>query len=502
MAIRSDSGADKGPKPAKNRLFGRFSGVVFCLFIAVLPRLVAAQTPANPKPASLVLSPHFQVFSARDSAADPVATSRAFYAGASDFAHHHSDTLYLVSHSDLKQAVKTARGYEYRRTNAELATRLGIDSYTKLDVTSASTYLESAFETYRELHYGLVDPERVAEVALYLALSYIEQDRTTLKLFDRLQTMTLLDPARRIRPGFYPDDVVAIYESARESLITLLQNEGPQTRQAAQLASFSDTDFAAFGYAWPTGRGTFEATLYLYSQDEARFLPPESIEIADLDPRTLYAAGNRLMSRFLPCLITPAPQDNDNSTVVQSDGASPFSLAFGFAYASFMQYPYYDRARTKPWGNYGLSVAGRLRLTRDFSVVLGAHILNSIRDYGGFLFDDFSTLRGFLGGDLGVTVGAFNFGAQFGFEGSTLGSFFACPEVNALCAERADRSHAVRIDNDNLFFGANVRPRIIWNAYRQFSLIASGSVSYYFIPLSQQNFNLPITGQLGVSYRF
>ncbi|AWV90614.1 hypothetical protein [Bradymonas sediminis] len=472
------------------------------LFIVAGPAGLSAQAPPAPKPASLVISPHFQVFADFEDADAAVRTSRAFYQGAADFARRQHDTLYLVSQSDLQQAVRTARGYDYRLTNAELATRLGIDSYTKLDVASAATYLESAFETYQELNYGLVDPERVAEVALYLALSYIEQDRTTLKLFDRLQTMTLLDPARRIRPGYYPDDVVRIYDSARESLVTLLRDEGPQTREAAALAEFSDTDFAAFGYAWPTERGTFEATLYVYSQSESRFLPPESIEIADLDPATLRAAGNRLMSRFLPCLIAPPQPTAPASTVVTTNGASPFSLDFGFAYTSFMQYPYQERARTQPWGNYGLSVAGRLQLTHEFSLVLGAQLLNSMRDYAGFVFDDFSIARGFFGGDLGVSVGAFNFGAQLSLEGSSLGSFYACPDINAQCAERADRNFAVRIDNDSLFVGANVRPRIIWNAYRQFSLIASGSASYYFVPLSRRNFNIPLSGQLDVSYRF
>ena len=500
MAMTSKARISKWGKWARwGAAFG-LRGVVVWLFLSAVPALLAAQTPPAPKPASLVISPHFQVLADFEEPADALAASRAFYEGATDFARRHTDALYLVSHSDLKQAVKTARGFEYRLTNAELATKLGIDSYTRLDTAEAATYLESAFETYTQLHYGLVDPERVAEVALYLALSYIEQDRTTLKLFDRLQTMTLLDPARQIRPGYYPDEVVEIYRSAREALSTLLYQEGPQTREAAQLASFADTDFVAFGYIWPTERGTFEARLYLYSHSEARFLAPESIELADLDARTLRSAGNRLMSRFLPCmLVAPDTGAPARSTVVQSDGESPFSLSFGFAYASYLQYPFQQRARTKPWGNYGLSVGAKLRLTQDFSVILGTHLLNSTRDYGGFLFDDYSTFRGFFGGDLGVAAGAFDFGVQLSMEASNIGGFYACPEINAICAERADRSYAVRIDNDTIFVGVNVRPRIIWNVYRQFSLVASASASYYF---SRQSFNLPLTGQLDVSYRF
>jgi hypothetical protein len=475
---------------------------VRALFLCVVGWAVVASTsPAQAAaPPSVVISPHFQVFPELDSPADPAKLSRAFYQGATDFARRHADRIYLVTRSDLKQAVRTARGFDYRLKNAELATKLGIDNYKKIEVEQAATYLESALGIYQELHYGLVDPERVAEVALYLALSYIEQDNTTLKLFDRLQTMTELDPSRRIRPGYYPDEVVRMYRSARESLIALLREEGPQTSEAEALATFADTDFSVYGYAWPTKRGTYEVTLYLYSRPEGRFLKPETLEVATLDAGAFRAAGNRLMSRFLPRVLTPV--ERREATVVQSDGASPFSLEFGFAYASFWQFPYDDRARTRPWGNYGLSVAGRLMLTRDFAVVVGGHILNSLRDYGGFLFDDFSTLRGFFGGDMGVDLGDFNLGIQLGLETTTLGDFDACPDVSALCAERVDRSRTVRIDDYDLLIGINARPRVYWHAYRQFSLVASASASYYFIPLSGREFNFPITGQLGVSYRF
>ncbi len=458
-----------------------------------------AQDSAADQP-SLVLSPHFQVFADIEGMKDGAKASRAFYEGAAQFAANHGDTVYVVSRSDLVTAVKTARGFDYRLKNAQLATELGIDSYKKLDVEKATTHLESALQTYEELHYGLADPKRVAEVALYLALSYIEHDDTTLKLFDRLQTMTLLDPSRQIRPGYYPDEVVRLYRSARKSLIRLLREEGPEKRAAQQLASFADTDFVVYGYAWPTDRGTHTVALFVYSRADERFLKRETLEVSDLRPETLREAGNRLMSRFLPCFEHPVAPKVD--TVVQSDGESPFSLEFGFAYASFMQYPYSDRQRTRPWGNYGLSVVGRLLLTRDFGLIIGAHILNSMRDYGGFLFDDFSTLRGFAGGDMGIALGDFSVGVQLSVEMTTLGDFRACPDVDALCAERAEGAKTVRMTGNGFLMGINARPRLIWHAYRQFSLVGSVSGSYYFIPLSGRAFNFPVTGQMGVSYRF
>lgn len=495
----ASGGAASAHMPARAR---RYLRVLWGVMLAVSLVCAASSARAENLP-SVVISPHFQVFTPLEQPDGAVEKSEAFYQGAVDYALSQRDRAYLVSAADLARAVKTARGYEYRQQNADLATKLGIDHYKRIDVDAAVTYLESALETYQALQYDLVDAGQVAEVALYLALSYIEQDNTTLKLFDRLQTMTLLDPGRRIRPGFYSDQVARIYRSARDSLVEILRAEGPPAREAQALAELADSDYAVFGYAWPMEDGGYEVVMHAWARREARFLEPERLQLSRDDADAFRDAGNRLLSRYLPRLM-PEPQVSSprESTLVQSDGLSPFSLEFGFVYASFMRYPYDTRARTKPWGNYGLGVAGRVFMTRDFALLIGAHILNSSRDYSGFLFDDFSTLRGFLAGDMGLGLGDFNLGIQLGLEVTTMGDFDACPEVSALCAERADRTRAVRITNRELLMGINARPRVIWNAYRQFSLIASGSASYYFIPLSGRKFNYPLTGQLDVSYRF
>lgn len=450
-----------------------------------------------------MISPHFQVFTELDEPDSALEKSRALYRGAADFVRSHSDSLYHVSRADLARAVKTARGYEYRQENAELATRLGIDHYKKIDADAAVTYLESALDTYQDLQYDLVEAHKVAEVALYLALSYIEQDNTTLKLFDRFQTMTLLDPELRIRPGYYPERIVNFYRSARDSLLSILRAEGPQARDAEKLVDLADSDYAVYGYAWPEEDGRFEVALFIYSREEKTFLAPLQMTVADGSPSTFYEAANRLISRAIPAILAPNIAERpEDPTVVQSRGESPLSLDFGFAYASFWKFPFDERARTKPWGNYGLSVAARVFMTRNFTMIFGGHILSSTRDYSGFLFDDFSTLRGFAGGDLGVDLWGFNLGGQLGLEATMLGDFDACPDLHALCAQRVDRSHAVRIENQGLFLGVNARPRVIWYFSPQFSLIGSGSISYYFIPLSGRNFNFPVTGQLDISYRF
>lgn len=471
-------------------------GTCLVWLLAATTGTAHAQTAPQKRP-SLVFSPQFQVFGDLDGKVDAVEATRAFYGGATTFVSNHPDRLYLVNQSDLERAVKTSRGFDDKLKIAELQTELGIDKYKKLEVEAAREHLKEALDVYRLLNYRYANPERVAEVAMYVALSFIEQDAKTLQLFDMLQTMTLLDPARRIREGYYPDEVVKLYRDARQSLIRTIREMGPDRGDAERLAEFADTDFAVYGYAWPTSDGTHKVTLYLYSRAEGRFLQPESVEISSLDPATLREAGNRLMSRYLPCFERPA--EPQVSTVVDTDGDSPFSLEFGAAYASFMQYPS-ELDETKPWGNLGLAVNARLLLTRDFSVVFGVHFLNSMTDYAGLLASDFITFRGFLGGDLGVDLGDFNVGIQFSGEATSLTDFEAY--ADKLCAAGRQDCGRPTLDAPGLLVGINARPRIIWNAYRQFSLLASVSGSYYVFPLPGRDFNFPLTTQLGVSYRF
>jgi hypothetical protein len=459
-----------------------------------MPATAASDEPSKP---SLVFSPHFQAFADIEGQTSAVGATRAFYRGATSFASNHPDQLYLVTQSDLERAVKTSRGFDDKLEIAELSSEIGIEKYKKLEVESAQKHLQNALETYEKINYELANPKRVAEVALYLALSYIEQGAKTLRLFSMLQKMTLLDSARLIRQGYYPDEVVRMYRDARESLIRLLREEGPEKRDAESLATFADTDFAVYGYAWPTEDERFEVTLFLYSREKKRFLQPESLEVTSLDEDTLYEAGNRLMSRYLPCFKKPVVEKT--TTMVDTQGESPFSLEFGAAYASFMQFPD-ELDDTKPWGNLGMAIEARLQVTQDFSVVGGVHFLNAMSDYTGLLASDIITFRSFFGGDLGVDLADFNAGFQISAEASRVGDFHAYEDK--ACVPRPSRCERVTINSPDLFVGLNIRPRVIWKAYRQFSLIASASGSYYVVPLTGREFNFPLTGQMSVSYRF
>ena len=212
------------------------------------------------------------------------------------------------------------------------------------------------------------------------------------------------------------------------------------------------------------------------------------------------------MSRFLPCCVeTP----EISAGVRSSQGTSPFSLSVQFSYASFFQFPRpihedFPPDRKSLFGNAGLGVDATYLFTREFGVTAGVQILSSIRDYNGRLKDDFSTLRGFAGGDFGVELGDFNLGSSFSLEFARLGRFVAWD--NRQCVVREDdcteREDGLIFDRFNFLMGVNARPRVSWNFFKAYHAVASFSLTYYFFPLSSREVNYPVTGQLGVMYRF
>lgn len=466
-----------------------------------------AQAGAAEQRPSIVISPHTRVFDESLDGREAVEASRALYRGSTAYAASQDDVVEYVSREDLRVLARDVDDAELHLNYAKLAAKSGMKAYKALETGQAVENLKTAREEFDYLYLDLLEPQRVAQVSLYLALSYLEQERQTLELVRQFQRMMLLDPRQQIRAGLYPEDIVEAFQSAREFLIDELRTEGPDRRDAKRLTDFAETDYAAFVYAFPTSGDRHEVMMWLYSSGEDRFLKPESIEIAQADPASLEDASNRLMSRYLPCCLQ-VPEDDRG--VQSASGQSPFSLQVEFAYASFLRFPppvYPEREGFPPdrrsmFGNAGIGIHGTYLLTREFGVTMGFQILSSITDYNGRLREDFTTLRAFGGGDLGVEVGNFNFGASFSLEVARLDDFTAWEDES--CVVRTDcgpSAYATFADFDFLM-GVNARPRIIWRFFQTYHAVASVDVTYYFVPLSGNDLNFPVTTQIGVLYRF
>jgi hypothetical protein len=471
-----------------------------CLFVAVWPAIGSAQSSGEPtpiakgRPASVVVVPtSFQTY--RTDALGQ--HTRALYEGTARFAANHPDTFSTVTPQELRSRVEGRSLYEDRLEVAQQWARLGVKSYKRLNTAKAIDQLEKAVQRFDDIDYQLVAPNRVAEVLMYLSLSYLAEDTNAARSLVLMKRMIRLDPTRVLRRGYYPDDIVNFYRSAREDVIAELREEGPAPARARRIASITGADLVVFGHALPDDEGT-EITLRVFSTRQQGFVEPLSLGIdGPAGPEALKRVGNRLMSRVATCVYTPAQPSRSN--VFDSKGNSPFSLRVDFAYMSWLKYP---EPLESPFGNLGLEVGAEMSLTDEVGLGLGVQVVNSVRDYNGVLTEDFSTLRVFFGPTLGFQLGRFNIGVDFAVEASHIGSIVLCTDLNDVPLGCPDPSDRRTFEELNFMLGINAHPRVHVRVFDTLSVTAGASISYYFIPFSGRPLGYPLTATTGVRYRF
>ncbi|GEM_PF-3334925 len=479
------------------------------LLVVVSPAGAAAQSSstedrpiADGRPASVVVVPtSFQTFRrevpSESESTRPTSSDRGLYAGAARLAANHPRTFTSVSPRELRRRVEERPLYDDRLEVAQQWAQLGIESYKRLNTAKAIDQLEKAIERFDDVDYQLVAPKRVAEVSMYLSLSYLAEETNAARSLVLMKRMIRLDPTRVLRRGYYPDDIVNFYRSARRDVIAELRDEGPAPSRARRIANLAGAELVVFGHALPADDG-LEITLRVYSSRQKGFIEPFRVAIdGAASGRHLRQVGNRLMSRVATCIYSPA--DPNRSNLVNSGGESPFSMHVDFAYMSWLKFP---EPLESPFANIGLEVGAEMSLTDEVGLGLGAQVVNSIRDYNGVLTEDFSTLRVFFGPTLGFQLGRFNVGVDFAVEASHIGSIVLCTDLNDVplgCPDPSDRRTFEELD---FMLGVNAHPRVRFRLYDTLSLSAGASISYYFIPFSGRPLGYPLTVTAGVRYRF
>lgn len=468
--------------------------------------LVAAAAPAlgEPipveRPVRVVVAPtSFRAFGSLEDGTLEETHSEAFREGVRRYLANHEEAYRLVGRDEIRGEVTSQPVYQDTRGAGDDWAKLGIENYKKLRTEEAIRQLENAVEKYRSIDYDLVEPERVAEVLMYLALSYLNQGDNAARPLTLIEEMIRLDPQRVLRKGFYPDNIVNFYVSARQGLLRSLQATEPSEERASKLAEMAEAELVVFGSAVPAGDDEFEARLFAYSRPDDQFVESEAIGVETREAEGFRRASNRLIGRMTPCLYRPET-DRQVEPIVDSRGDGPLSIRLNFAYGSFLEYP---DTIAKPFGNIGLSAGFHVLLTREFGLRAGVDILHSMKDYSGRIIDNLNIFRTYLGPDLGGDVGPLNLGASVALEGTHVSPFVLCQELNVPaqatgCANSSDRQ---RFD-PSFMVGVNVHPRVRLELIESFELVAGGGYTYYFVPFSEPALNNPISGEIGVQYRF
>ena len=462
------------------------------LFIAHLPTSAsAAESTTSPFVGEVFVSPLIFV-DERDERSVKLARE-AMRDGAERFLRTQTTHFRVISNDALVQHISSRPTYADSVSIGRSWAEIGAEHYKRLETAEAITALEKAITIFRGIHYELVEPEAFAEVLQTLVLSHLEERRDVVRPLELLQLMMNLDPARVFRDGYFPEDVVRSYESARQTLQRDIQNNGPDARLARKIGELAAADFVVSMSATRKGE-TYVVGMHVFSQRDGRFLQPESVTVSVLTPAALNEATSRLMSRMSTCLIEPEPITA--KPVEASTGESPWAMELNFAYASFLDFP---EPAVNTFGNVGASFGASFLLTREFALLANVQILTSTRDSDGFLTDDFTTLRGFGGISLGYTFGMIRAEMASLLEVTTIGDIEVCKDISAIIVGCPDDRVLYEY---NALVGINARPRVSLKLLKSLNLSMGGSLSFFFYPLSERTLNFPVTIETGLQYRF
>lgn len=468
--------------------------------------------PGGVRAAKVVLAPHFlfldgQVTPAMEGQAQPEASSegqpsdRAHRAVERYIASGGGQTLALVPAEQAQEALLGQRLYADRLELAEQFAQQGIQSYKELNQALATRSLEKALEQYEAIRYDLIAPRRVAQVLLYLALSYVEQDAKLPQALRAIRQMILLDPSLVLRRGYDADKIVDLYEDARRTLLDELKLRGPrleQLEQAREFARLVGADYVLYGVVIPKDDGGgYTLSLYAYNSAEGRFELGESGALERLDAATVEDAADRAISRWVSCKIEP---EGAEAGPPRSRGRGALSVSLGVSYMSFFKNP---RPLEDLFGNYGLGLGARWLITREFGVVGGAQLLIAQRDRSGRIVDeDFPTFRGFVGGELGFELfDDLTLAIQLSGDITHVSTFEVWGDAN--CIPREDCAEGpVVFDGYGLMLGVNTRPSVSYQLHEALSAQLAANFSYFFYTGQGADLNFPLGADLGLQYRF
>lgn len=396
-----------------------------------------------------------------------------------------------VSDESVSRRLEESPSYLDSLKLAASWSEMGITKYRELDPAGAIQSLEQAVTIWRSAGWDLIEPQEFSQTLLFLALSHLEKGENVARPLELMQEMVRLNPALVIQEGYYPQSVVQFYEGARLTLERSVRDSSPVKSHADRLAVVSEAELVLFVDALQTTNTGWQVIVHLYDVAEGEF-QRETLSVGRFED--LEEAASRLASRLLTCRLEPEAAP---APIAQSQGESPWSMQIYFAYASFLDFP---DPNVELFGHYGAAIGANYSVTREFSVLGAVQVLTSARDFSGFIIQDFTTIRGFGGIELGYSFGPIRPEIAALVEASTLGDIVVCEDVNTIIRGcNPDRTTRYEFE---VLLGANIRPRVSLQLLPSLTALIGASGSFYVYPLTERQVNFPVTVETGVQYRF
>ncbi len=370
--------------------------------------------------------------------------------------------------------------------------RIGLAHWMSMSPRRAAETFKKAVALYRQVYQDISEPKSYADAAFMHGVALVDAG-DTIAGHVALKEAFALQPARRFRPRFFAPD---IERSLQTALADYLQSGnqrrpyGDSARMAA-LADRLDAEAIVIAAVVPDEKGGGELSVAVFSARRRTFEAETRFPLDRVDQ-----ALEPFLSRWRACLpvVEVRPTGNPNSKFVN------LWMDTSASYAQYMRHKPTRRAFHSLGFAAGVSqsVGPGLEWFARFNLFTSlsdpwqdlAHPFNSVRVVGGV---GFAYKRGWL-----------RLFARPGLEAHVLGSFVATHDP--WCKKTQNQPNCVgpiyNLEQDVLF-GVNLALGTQMHVGARFFVALGGSISTYFLPFAgTDQLNYPISGELGMGYRF
>lgn len=371
--------------------------------------------------------------------------------------------------------------------------RLGLEHYLSMAPQRAADTFRKAIALYGEVFQDLLDAKAFADASFMLGVALVDAGDAVAGHV-ALKRAFAMQPDRRFRPRFFSPSVERALSAALTDHLSTGNLARPYGDKARlhELSRRLDADALVTTALVSAADGRARLTVAVYRPEKRTIEAETSMELAEIDEKLAP-----FLRRWLECLpIESARAAPDGSGRIRN-----IWMDTSFSYAQYQRHASIREA----FHSLGFAAGVSQTVYPGLEWFGRVNLYTSLSDPYRDLLYSFNSVRALAGLGFAIKRGPVRLFARPGLDVHLLGSFLAtrdewCKaggEGHPLC-----KGPITDLEQDVLF-GVNLALGTQIHSGRRFFFVLQVSASAYFLPLSgTDKLNYPVSGELGMGYRF
>lgn len=375
---------------------------------------------------------------------------------------------------------------------------LGLALYKDLRVQDAVPHLEQAEQALQGGYFDILDPARMSDLYLTLALCYLEQGKAH-KTHVALKEMFFRTPQRQFKKGFYSQRFEKALVSAVTDFAATWPKDNPLGGRARldRLARDLDVDSMIFGWLEHKG-GALQMRLVVHDRIQ-RSVSYRSHFVSSSNARDLER-----IDRFVSSWTTCTPM-RIGGPVGPEKPSSEFFLDTAFSYNVFATLLGESSLTSRPFSNLGMAITGEWQFLNGLGAFAQLNMLISTQDPARELTDSFPSLRVAAGMSYAMQGDWWRVFVRFGVDAQfLLGEFVVANDPWCqwdLVHQRCNANELARFSDEYMVgFAAAIGGQFFVS--KPLYVTVRFGVAGYILPSDRVDLDFPLSFETGLGYKF